>query len=147
MRRVSVSLNDELEGALTRYIDSRPDVPGATEVMRAELCEYLFARGYVQPRQQPEHRANNREGIFPTVSDVAGKDHTMETIEAYIVASSAIPPAPPIVLDALRRYLRTMGVRVPDGPLRIPQFRTIEDESGHSDTSAEHDRVLAEPHQ
>lgn len=147
MRRVSVSLNDELADALTGYIDDRPDSPATPDIIRAALCEYLAARGYVQWGQQPERRTNDREGMSPTVSDDAGPDHTMETIEAYIIASSAIPPTPPSVLDALRRYLKTMGVSVPQGPLRAPRFRTIEDESGHSDTSAEHDRVLAEMHQ
>jgi len=147
MRRVSVSLNDTLADALATYVEHRQDAPTAPDVMRTALCEYLAARGYVQSSQQPERRDNRRDDISPTVSHEARQDHTMETIEAYIVASSAVPPTPPSVLNALRRYLRTMGVSVPQGPLRTPQFRTIEDESGHSDTSAEHDRVLAELHQ
>lgn len=147
MRRVSVSLNDTLADALATYIEHRPDAPAAPDIMRTALCEYLAARGYVQSGQQPERRANDREDISPTASDDAAQDHTMQTIEAYIVASSAIPPTPPSVLDALRRYLTTMCVSVPKGPLRTPKFRTLEEGSGHSDTSAEHDRVLAELHQ
>ena len=142
MRRVSVSLNDTLDDALTTYIDHRPDAPAAPDILRAALCEYLATRGYVQSGQQPQHRSSALKE-----SHDEGRNHTSEAIEAYIVASSAIPPTPPAVLDALRRYLSTMGVLAPQGPLRTPQFRTIEDESGHSDTSIEHDRVLAELHQ
>ena len=147
MRRVSVSLNDTLDDALSAYIDSRPDAPAAPDIMRTALCEYLAARGYVQSSQHPERRNNPQGDNPPSVNNDVRQDPTMETIEAYIVASEAVPPTPPIVLDALRRYLSTMGVSVPKGPLRTPQFRTIEDESGHTDTSAEHDRVPAEMHQ
>jgi Arc/MetJ-type ribon-helix-helix transcriptional regulator len=144
MRRVSVSLNDTLADALETYVEQRPDTPAASDILRAALGEYLAARGYVQASQQPERRKTRGEDISQTVSHEAGQDHTMETLEAYIVALSAVPPTPPSVLNVLRRYLGTMGVSVPQGPLRTPQFRTIEDESGHSDTSVEHDRVLAE---
>lgn len=147
MRRISVSLDDSLEDALATYSRDRLDSPAATDILRTALYEYLAARGYVQSGQQPARRERHLDDMLAAVRGDAGKDHTMETIEAYIVASEAVPPTPSSVLQALRRYLRTMGVSVPQGPLRVPQFRTIEDESGHSDTSVEYDRVLAELHQ
>jgi hypothetical protein len=146
MRRISVSLNDTLDDAFTAFLDNRPDAPAASDVMRTALCEYLAARGYIQSSQPPDDRNNPQIDNPPSRGNAASQDRTMETIEAYIVASEAVPPTPTAVLAALRRYLETMGVIVPEGPLRTPQFSTLEDESGHTDTSVEHDRVLAEMH-
>jgi hypothetical protein len=146
MGRLSVSLNDRLDNALTAYINDCPDAPVAQDVVRTALCEYLAARGFIQSNQQLERRTNVQGDNSPSTSNDTRQSPLTETIEAYIVASEAIPPTPPIVLDALRRYLHTMGASVPKGPLRAPQFRTIEDDSGHTDTSIEHDRVLTEMH-
>jgi len=142
MRKVSTSINGELSDALAEYINDQADQRAASVVVRAALREYLHRRGYVGPRKVPGITSATVDDL--DVDSTTGRDREIEirdAIDAFFDAKSPSQSTTAIVTVALREYLKARGVLMPTEPFSpTPSDRG----SGYSNTSRDHDKVLAE---
>lgn len=51
MRRITITLNDEVEAALDAFLADQEARPTATATVQAALQNFLARRGYMSPRQ------------------------------------------------------------------------------------------------
>ncbi len=141
MGQRSVTLDNDLELALEEFIADQPDAQTAASVVQSAVREYLRRRGYAGSEKRSVTRPENDD--VPYIASDADRRRAKEihsAIDAYFDAQSAGSGAV-TVQDALREYLMTRGVMMPTEPFNPTP---AEHGSGYSDTSRDHDRVLAE---
>jgi hypothetical protein len=62
MKRATVTLPDDLDKAMERYVRAQEAPPPLTTIVQAALREYLAERGFLPNRPRPLHISPARKG-------------------------------------------------------------------------------------